>query len=91
MNFGIVSCNITLVYPIAGTVFVGHITKRCKFESHKNHFCVASQEQLSLDSRLETLCQSFISHNLQSGNFGSLVTVFLHKVAELLELSDQER
>ncbi|XP_037038750.1 dymeclin isoform X1 [Bradysia coprophila] len=50
----------------------------------------SSQEQLSLDSRLETLCQSFISHNLQSGNFGSLVTVFLHKVAELLELSDQE-
>uniref|UniRef100_A0A2M4BFM6 Dymeclin n=1 Tax=Anopheles marajoara TaxID=58244 RepID=A0A2M4BFM6_9DIPT len=49
-----------------------------------------SQEQLSLDSRLETLCQSFISHNLLTGNFGSLVNVFLLKVSELLTLSDAE-
>ncbi|CAD7077500.1 unnamed protein product [Hermetia illucens] len=49
-----------------------------------------SQEQLSLDSRLESLCQSFISHNLKTGNFGSLVVVFLNKVTELLSLSDQE-
>ncbi|EDW01777.1 dymeclin [Drosophila grimshawi] len=49
-----------------------------------------SQDQLSLDSRLETLCQSFIGHNLKTGNFGSLVTVFLEKASELLSLSDQE-
>ncbi|XP_034653802.1 dymeclin [Drosophila subobscura] len=49
-----------------------------------------SQDQLNLDSRLETLCQSFIGNNLKTGNFGSLVTVFLEKTSELLSLSDQE-
>ncbi|XP_068144853.1 dymeclin [Drosophila tropicalis] len=49
-----------------------------------------SQDQLNLDSRLESLCQSFIGHNLKTGNFGSLVTVFLEKTSELLSLSDQE-
>ncbi|XP_054738525.1 dymeclin [Anastrepha obliqua] len=49
-----------------------------------------SQDQLSLDSRLETLCQSFISNNLMTGNFGSLISVFLEKAAELLSLSDKE-
>lgn len=43
-----------------------------------------------MDSRLESLCQSFIAHNLSSGNFGSLVNVFLVKVSELLALSDAE-
>lgn len=50
----------------------------------------SSQDQLNLDSRLESLCQSFISNNLKTGNFGSLITVFLTKVSELLSLSDQE-
>lgn len=50
-----------------------------------------SEEQLSLDSRLETLCQHFLSNNLVSGNLGSLVNIFLGKVSELLELSDKER
>lgn len=49
-----------------------------------------TQDQLNLDSRLESLCQSFISNNLKTGNFGSLITVFLTKVSELLSLSDQE-
>lgn len=49
-----------------------------------------SEEQLSLDSRIETLCQSFISHNLKTGNFGCLIIQFLNKVTELLSLSDQE-
>ncbi|XP_062548369.1 dymeclin isoform X1 [Armigeres subalbatus] len=48
------------------------------------------QEQLSLDSRLESLCQSFISHNLLTGNFGALINVYLVKVSELLALSDAE-
>uniref|UniRef100_A0A182SCL3 Dymeclin n=1 Tax=Anopheles maculatus TaxID=74869 RepID=A0A182SCL3_9DIPT len=50
----------------------------------------SSEEQLSLDLRLESLCQSFISHNLHTGNFGSLINVFLLKVSELLTLSDTE-
>uniref|UniRef100_A0A0K8TNJ3 Dymeclin n=1 Tax=Tabanus bromius TaxID=304241 RepID=A0A0K8TNJ3_TABBR len=49
----------------------------------------SSQEQLSLDSRLEALCQNFISHNLKTGNFGSLVSVFLGIKEELLTLSDE--
>lgn len=49
-----------------------------------------TQDQLNLDSRLESLCQSFISNNLKTGNFGSLITVFLTKTSELLSLSDQE-
>lgn len=49
-----------------------------------------SEDQLNLDSRLESLCQSFISNNLKTGNFGSLITIFLTKAAELLSLSDQE-
>ncbi|XP_031616769.1 dymeclin isoform X2 [Contarinia nasturtii] len=49
-----------------------------------------SEEQLSLDSRLETMCQEFIAHNLATGNFGSLITVFLNKVSQLLELSDKD-
>lgn len=49
-----------------------------------------SQDQLSLDSRIESLCQSFVANNLKTGNFGSLILVFLDKVTELLSLSDQE-
>lgn len=49
-----------------------------------------SEEQLSLDSRLESFCQSFIGHNLTSGNFGSLITVFLSRVKDLIELPDKE-
>lgn len=49
-----------------------------------------NQEQLNLDSRLESLCQAFISNNLKTGNFGSLINVFLRRTAELLSLSDQE-
>lgn len=45
---------------------------------------------MSLDSRLGTLCQNFISHNLSTGNLGSLITVFLGKVSQCLELPDKE-
>lgn len=50
-----------------------------------------SEEELSLDSKLENFLESFIQSNLTSGNFGSLVTVFLRKASELLALSDNER
>lgn len=51
----------------------------------------SSDEQLALDSRLETLCQQFIAHNLHSGNLGTLIDVFLAKVTELLALSDSQQ
>lgn len=52
----------------------------------------SNEEQLSLDSRLESYLESFIQNNLTSGNFGSLITVFLRKTSqELLSLSDNER
>ncbi|XP_055614532.1 dymeclin isoform X2 [Uranotaenia lowii] len=60
------------------------------FLQYHIHLPTNSQEQLSLDSRLESLCQNFISHNLSSGNFGSLINIFLLRVSELLALSDAE-
>jgi hypothetical protein len=50
-----------------------------------------SDEQLSLDSRLETFLESFIQSNLTSGNLGALITVFLRKATDLLALTDTER
>lgn len=49
-----------------------------------------SDEQLNLDSRLESFLESFIQNNLTSGNFGSLITVFLQKAADVLSLNDTE-
>lgn len=49
-----------------------------------------SDEQLNLDSRLETFLESFIQNNLTSGNLGSLVTIFLQKAADVLSLNDTE-
>ena len=50
----------------------------------------SSDEQLNLDSRLEQFLESFIQNNLTSGNFGSLVSVFLQKAADVLSLNDTE-
>lgn len=51
-----------------------------------------NEEQLNSDSRLASFLESFIQNNLTSGNFGSLITVFLRKTSdELLSLSDNER
>ena len=50
------------------------------------------EEQLDLDTRIESFLESFIQSNLTSGNFGSLIKVFLKKTSEeLLTLSDNER
>lgn len=49
-----------------------------------------SEEQLNLDSRLESFLESFIQNNLTSGNFGSLITIFLQKAADVLSLNDTE-
>lgn len=49
-----------------------------------------SQEQLNLDSRLESLCQNFVAHNLSTGNFGSLIAVFFQNVQDLLALGESD-
>lgn len=49
-----------------------------------------SDEFHHLDSRLEQFLESFIQNNLTSGNFGSLITVFLQKAADVLSLNDTE-
>lgn len=49
-----------------------------------------SEEQLNLDNRLESSLESFIQNNLTSGNFGSLITVFLGKASDVLSLNDTE-
>lgn len=49
-----------------------------------------SEEQLNLDSRLETFLENVIQNNLTSGNFGSLVNVFLARAADILSLNDTE-
>lgn len=49
-----------------------------------------SQDQLNLDSRLESLCQNFVAHNLSTGNFGSLIAVFFQNVQDLLALGESD-
>ncbi|GJQ81413.1 hypothetical protein Trydic_g18278 [Trypoxylus dichotomus] len=43
-----------------------------------------STDQLSLDTKIEPLCQKLLTNNLQSGNIGSLIRVFLTRCGELL-------
>ena len=50
-----------------------------------------NDELINLESKLEPFLESFIQSNLTSGNFGSLITVFLRKASDLLALSDTER
>lgn len=51
----------------------------------------SSEEQLNFDSKFEPFLETFIQSNLTSGNFGSLISVFLSKTSDLLSLSDTER
>ncbi|CRK90666.1 CLUMA_CG004367, isoform A [Clunio marinus] len=50
----------------------------------------SSEEQLNLDSRLESSLEAFIQNNLTSGNLGSLITIFLQKASDVLSLNDTE-
>lgn len=43
-----------------------------------------SNDQLTLDSSLEPLCQKLLTNNLESGNIGSLIQKFLTRISELL-------
>ncbi|XP_049882633.1 dymeclin [Pectinophora gossypiella] len=44
----------------------------------------SSEEQLMFDSSTEALLQKFLQNNLQTGNLGSLVQVFITRATELL-------
>ncbi|CAH1999813.1 unnamed protein product [Acanthoscelides obtectus] len=47
-------------------------------------------DQLALESRLEPLCQELLKNNLATGNFGSLIQVFIVKSIELLSATDTD-
>lgn len=51
---------------------------------------IASEDQLGFDNLLETHLEAFIQNNLTSGNFGSLVKVFLARASEVLSLNDSD-
>ncbi|GLV36306.1 uncharacterized protein CBL_08800 [Carabus blaptoides fortunei] len=51
---------------------------------------VTSHDQLTLDTRLEPLCQQILSNNMTSGNVGSLIQVFLIRASELLASTNTE-
>lgn len=48
-------------------------------------------DQLTLDTRLEPLCQQILLNNSTSGNVGSLIQVFLLRAAELLASARTEK
>lgn len=45
---------------------------------------VTRNDQIELDSRLDTMCQRLLTNNPSSGNFGSLIQVTLLRTSELL-------
>ncbi|KAK0175449.1 hypothetical protein PV327_009197 [Microctonus hyperodae] len=45
---------------------------------------ITRNDQIELDSRLDSTCQRLLINNLQTGNFGSLIQVALMRTSELL-------
>ncbi|KAK0085688.1 hypothetical protein PV325_004634 [Microctonus aethiopoides] len=45
---------------------------------------ITRNDQIELDSRLDSTCQRLLINNLQTGNFGSLIQVALIRTSELL-------
>ncbi|XP_012282641.1 dymeclin [Orussus abietinus] len=45
---------------------------------------ITRNDQIELDSRLDSTCQQLLTNNLTTGNFGSLIQVFLNRSNELL-------
>lgn len=45
---------------------------------------VTRNDQIELDSRLDTTCQQLLANNLNTGNLGALIQVFLQRTTELL-------
>lgn len=51
---------------------------------------VTRNDQIELDSRLDTMCQELLKNNLHTGNFGSLIQVALLSANELLASGPNE-
>uniref|UniRef100_A0A6M2DDL9 Dymeclin n=1 Tax=Xenopsylla cheopis TaxID=163159 RepID=A0A6M2DDL9_XENCH len=48
------------------------------------------EEQLSLDSRIETLCQKLLLYDTKTANFSTLIQVFHAKASKVLSLTNTE-
>lgn len=71
-----------------------HIPPNSEFFDELLKFTISSannsEEQIQLDAKLEPFLESIIQNNLTSGNFGSLLSVFLKRAADILSLNDSE-
>lgn len=47
-------------------------------------------DQLALETQIEPLCQELLKNNVNTGNFGILLQVFLIKSAELLSATNND-
>ncbi|XP_015513933.2 dymeclin isoform X2 [Neodiprion pinetum] len=61
-----------------------------RFLSYNIRPPVTRNDQIELDSRLDTTCQQLLANNLNTGNFGSLIQVFLQRTTELLAASQDQ-
>ncbi|XP_012253717.2 dymeclin [Athalia rosae] len=55
-----------------------------RFLSYNIRPPVTRNDQIELDSRLDTTCQQLLANNSNTGNLGSLIQVFLQRTTELL-------
>lgn len=55
------------------------------FLSYNMRAPVTRNDQIELDSRLDSSCQQLLANNLSTGNFGSLIQVALMRASNLLE------
>jgi hypothetical protein len=51
---------------------------------------MTSNDQLALESKIENLCQLLLKNNQTSGNFGSIIDVFLARSSELLAATNTD-
>ncbi|RZC40688.1 Dymeclin and/or Hid1 domain containing protein [Asbolus verrucosus] len=51
---------------------------------------MTSNDQLALESKIENLCQLLLRNNLTSGNFGTIIDVFLSRASELLAATNTD-
>lgn len=61
--------------------------------NHEVNFYITffRDEQLIFDSSTEALLQKFLQNNLQTGNLGSLVQVFITRATELLAAPNSDK
>ncbi|CAG9864050.1 unnamed protein product [Phyllotreta striolata] len=51
---------------------------------------IKTDDQLSLESRIEPLCKELLKNNLTTGNFSALIQIFLDRSTELLSATSAE-